>query len=157
MKGAHEYAQLDINNLIQKVLDLTQNEITSNHISLRTNLAADLPLVRGDPIQLQQVLINLVTNSIDAMRGVTNRPRELLIRSARSPDGVLIEVQDSGSGVDPDELERIFEPFFTTKQEGLGMGLSISRSIVESHGGRIWAVPGSQGALFAISLPLNYD
>jgi signal transduction histidine kinase len=157
MKGAHEHAQLDINNLIQKVLDLTQNEIISNHISLRTNLAADLPLVRGDPIQLQQVLINLVTNSIDAMRGVTNRPRELLIRSARSPDGVLIEVQDSGSGIDPDELERIFEPFFTTKQEGLGMGLSISRSIVESHGGRIWTVPGSQGALFAISLPLNYD
>jgi NO-binding membrane sensor protein with MHYT domain/nitrogen-specific signal transduction histidine kinase len=157
MKGAHEHAQLDINNLIQKVLDLTQNEITSNHISLRTNLAADLPLVRGDPIQLQQVLINLVTNSIDAMRGVTNRPRKLLIRSARSPDGVLIEVQDSGSGVDPVELERIFEPFFTTKQEGLGMGLSISRSIVESHGGRIWTVPGSQGALFAISLPLNHD
>jgi signal transduction histidine kinase len=157
MKGAHEHAQLDINNLIQKVLDLTQNEITSNHISLRTDPAADLPLVRGDPTQLQQVLINLVTNSIDAMRGVTNKPRELLIRSARSPDGVLIEVQDSGPGIDPDELERIFEPFFTTKQEGLGMGLSISRSIVESHGGRIWTVPGSQGALFAISLPLNYD
>jgi signal transduction histidine kinase len=91
------------------------------------------------------------------MRGVTNRPRELLIRSARSPDGVLIEVQDSGPGIDPDQLERIFNPFFTTKQEGLGMGLSISRSIVESHGGRIWAVPGSHGALFAISLPLNYD
>ena len=157
MKGPHEHALLDINNLIQKVLDLTQNEITGNHISLRTNLAADLPLVRGDPIQLQQVLINLVTNSIHAMRGVTNRPRELLIRSARSPDGVLIEVQDSGSGVDPDELERIFEPFFTTKQEGVGMGLSISRSIIESHGGRIWTVPGSQGALFAISLPLNHD
>jgi C4-dicarboxylate-specific signal transduction histidine kinase len=157
MKGAREHAPLDINHLIRKVLDLTQNEITSNHISLRTNLAADLPLVQGDPIQLQQVLINLVTNSIDAMRGVTNRPRELLIRSARSPDGVLIEVQDSGSGVDPDELERIFEPFFTTKQEGLGMGLSISRSIVESHGGRIWTVLGSQGALFTISLPLNYD
>jgi C4-dicarboxylate-specific signal transduction histidine kinase len=155
MKGAHEYAQLDINNLIQKVLDLTQNEITSNHISLRTNLAADLPLVRGDPIELQQVLINLVTNSIDAMRGVTNRPRELLIRSARSPDGVLIEVQDSGSGVDPDELERIFEPFFTTKQEGLGMGLSISRSIVESHGGRLGIVPSSTGALFEFTLPID--
>jgi NO-binding membrane sensor protein with MHYT domain/nitrogen-specific signal transduction histidine kinase len=155
MKGAHEHAQLDINNLIQKVLDLTQNEITSNHISLRTNLAADLPLVRGDPIQLQQVLINLVTNSIDAMRGVTNRPRELLIRSARSPDGVLIEVQDSGSGVDPDELERIFEPFFTTKQEGLGMGLSISRSIIESHGGRLGIVPSSTGALFEFTLPTD--
>jgi signal transduction histidine kinase len=106
---------------------------------------------------LQQVLINLVTNSIDAMRGATNRPRKLLIRSARSPDGVLIEVQDSGPGIAPDELERIFEPFFTTKQEGLGMGLSISRSIVESHGGHIWTVPSSQGALFAISLPLNHD
>ena len=134
-----------------------QNEITSNHVSLRTNLAADLPLVRGDPIQLQQVLINLVTNSIDAMHGVTNRPRKLLIRSAKSPDGVLIEVQNSGPGIDPDEIDRIFDPFVTTKQEGLGMGLSISRSIVESHGGRIWAVPSSQGALFAISLPLDYD
>ena len=153
MKGAHERAQLDINNLIQKVLDLTQNEITSNHISLRTNLAADLPLVRGDPIQLQQVLINLLTNSIDAMRGMTNRPRELLIRSARRPDGVLVQVQDSGSGVDPDELQRIFEPFFTTKQEGLGMGLSISRSIIESHGGRLGIVPSSTGTLFEFTLP----
>ena len=144
MKGAHERAQLDINKLIQDVLELMQNEITSNHIAIRTDLAADLPLVRGDPIQLQQVLINVVTNSIDAMRGVTNRPRELLIRSARSPDGVLIEVQDSGPGINPEELERIFEPFFTTKPEGIGMGLSISRSIVESHGGRIWTIPDSR-------------
>jgi signal transduction histidine kinase len=155
MKGAHEHAQLDVNNLIQKVLSLTQNEIASNHISLRTNLAADIPLVRGDPIQLQQALINLVSNSVDAMRGVSNRARELLIRSARSPDGVLIEVQDSGSGVDPDELERIFEPFFTTKQEGLGMGLSISRSIIESHGGRLGIVPTSTGALFEFTLPTD--
>jgi signal transduction histidine kinase len=157
LKETHHRAALDVNQLIQEVLDLTRNEGIRNHISFRTKLAADLPSVRGDRIQLQQVLINVVTNSIDAIRGLTNGPRELVIRSANTPDGVLIEVQDSGSGVNPDDIERIFEPFFTTKHEGIGMGLSISRSIVESHGGRMWTVPGSQGALFAILLPLDPD
>jgi two-component system sensor kinase FixL len=104
-------------------------------------------------VQLQQILINLVMNGIDAMRTHTDRPRGLLIKSAKHPDGVLIQVQDSGKGVDPQLADRIFEPFFTTKPGGIGIGLSISRSIVESHGGRLWVVSDSKGALFEFTLP----
>ena len=114
-----------------------------------------MPRILGDRVQLQQVLINLIMNSIDAMRTITDRPRELLIKSGKNPDGVLIQVQDSGRGLDPGQADRIFAPFFTTKPQGIGMGLSISRSIVESHGGRLWAVPGPNGALFQFTLPSN--
>lgn len=106
-------------------------------------------------MQLQQVLINLAVNSIEAMRTHTDRPRELLIKSAKNADAVLIQVQDSGKGLDPEQAGRIFEPFFTTKPQGIGMGLSISRSIIESHGGRLWTVNGSSGALFQFTLPIN--
>ncbi len=167
LKDTHEGSRLNIsqlvtnrliiNQLIRDVLEITGNEITRNHIAIRLDLAADLPLVLGDRIQLQQVLINVVTNGIEAMRGITVGQRELLIRSSRTNREVLIEVQDSGPGVKPEDVERIFEPFFTTRPEGIGMGLSISRSMVESHGGRIWTVPISRGALFAISLPLGVD
>jgi C4-dicarboxylate-specific signal transduction histidine kinase len=161
-KGTHEgcrlnSSQLVTNQLIRDVLEITSNEITRNHVAILLDLAADLPLVLGDRIQLQQVLINVVTNGIEAMRGITVGQRELLIRSFRKNREVLIEVQDSGPGVKPEDVERIFEPFFTTRPEGIGMGLSISRSMIESHGGRIWTVPISRGALFAISLPLDVD
>src|SRR5712691_521314 len=141
MKAAPERVELDINEIIQEVAILVRNEVTRNRISLRTDLAPDLPRVLGDRVQLQQVLINLVMNGIDALRTLTDRSRELLMKSAKNPDGVLIQVQDSGPGLDPEQADRIFEPFFTTKPEGIGMGLSISCSIVESHGGRLWAVP----------------
>jgi signal transduction histidine kinase len=162
LKGPHErsrlnISQLVINQLIEDVLEITGNEITRNHIAIRLNLAPNLPLVLGDRIQLQQVLINVVTNGIEAMREITVGQRELLIRSFRTNREVLIEIQDSGPGVKPEDVERIFEPFFTTRPEGIGMGLSISRSMVESHGGRIWPVTVSRGALFAISLPLGVD
>jgi signal transduction histidine kinase len=162
LKGTHKgcrlnSSQLFTNELIRDVLEITGNEITRNHIAILLDLAVDLPLVLGDRIQLQQVLINVVTNGIEAMRGITVGQRELLIRSFRTNREVLIEVQDSGPGVKPEDVERIFEPFFTTRPEGIGMGLSISRSMVESHGGRIWTVPISRGALFAISLPLGVD
>ena len=153
MKAAPERVELDINEIIQEVAILVRNEVTRNRISLRNDLAPDLPRVLGDRVQLQQVLINLVMNGIDAMRTLTDRSRELLIKSAKNPAGVLIQVQDSGPGLDLEQADRIFEPFFTTKPEGIGMGLSISRSIVESHGGRLWAVPGSNGALFQFTLP----
>jgi len=122
---------------------------------VKTELAADLPAVLGDRLQVQQVLLNLILNAIDAMSAVTERRRELFIRSARHPDGVLIQVEDSGKGLDLERLDRIFEPFFTTKPRGIGMGLSIGRWIVEAHGGRLWATPGvSQGAVFQFTLPV---
>ena len=157
MKGTPDRVKLDINEVIQEVTILMRNEVTRNRISLRTDLAANMPRILGDRVQLQQVLINLIMNSIDAMRTITDRPRELLIKSGKNPDGVLIQVQDSGSGLDPEQADRIFAPFFTTKPQGIGMGLSISRSIIESHGGRLWAVPGPNGALFQFTLPTNGD
>jgi signal transduction histidine kinase len=106
-------------------------------------------------VQLQQVLINLIMNAIEATRTSKNGRREILIRSAKNPDGVLVQVQDSGPGVEPSLANRIFEPFFTTKAEGIGMGLSISHSIIESHGGRIGILPSSTGALFEFTLPAH--
>ena len=162
LKETHERSRLNndqlvINQLIRDVLEITANEIARNHVAIQLNLAADLPLVPGDRIQLQQVLINVVTNGIEAMRGITVGQRQLLIRSFRANREVFIEVQDSGPGVKPEDVERIFEPFFSTRPEGIGLGLSISRSMIGSHGGRIWTIPGSRGALFAISLPLDVD
>jgi signal transduction histidine kinase len=152
-KGAPERVELDINQVIEEVAVLLRDELTRNHVSLRTDLGADLPRVSGDRVQLQQVVINLVMNGIEAMRSLAHLPRELFIKSARNHNAVLIQVQDSGEGLDPQQAEHIFEPFFTTKPEGIGMGLSISRSIVESHGGRLWAESSSKGALFQFTLP----
>jgi signal transduction histidine kinase len=154
-KGAPDRVELDINEVIQKVATLVRHEATLNGISVRLDLAADLPRVLGDRVQLQQVLINLVINGIEAMRTLTDRPRELLVKSAKNADAVLIQVQDSGKGLDREQVGRIFEPFFTTKPQGIGMGLSIGRSIIESHGGRLWTVAGSSGALFQFTLPTD--
>jgi two-component system sensor histidine kinase/response regulator len=151
-KGAPERVELDINEVIQEVTGLIRSELARNRISLLTDLTADLRIL-GDRVQLQQVLINLIMNSIDAMRTLTDRPRELLIKSAKHSDGVLVQVRDSGPGIDPGQVDRIFEPFSTTKAEGIGMGLSISRSIIESHGGRLWAVAVPNGALFEFTVP----
>ncbi len=144
---------LDINQVIQEVTNLMRNELSRNRVSLSTDLATDLPPVQGDPVQLQQVLINLAMNAVDAMRISTQRPRKLLIRSAKSSEGVLVQVQDSGPGIEPQVANRIFEPFFTTKAEGTGMGLALSHSIIESHGGTLSLVPVSQGGLFQFTLP----
>lgn len=145
---------LDGNEVIREVLLLAEAELLRGGVTARTELAADVPRMLGDRVQVQQVILNLVRNAIDAMSTITDRQRELLIRSAKHPDGVLIQVQDSGKGLDPQHTARIFEPFFTTKPEGIGMGLSISRSIVEAHGGRLWATSGSpHGAVFQLILP----
>jgi PAS domain S-box-containing protein len=152
-KGTPDRVDLDLNQLVREVTVLLRGELTRNRVSLRVELASELPGVSGDPIQLQQVLINLVMNGVDAMGSLTDRPRELLIRSARNHREVFIQVQDSGEGLDPQQAERIFQPFFTTKPEGIGMGLAISRSIIESHGGRLWAESSSKGALFQFTLP----
>ena len=128
----------------------------SHDIVLRTELDGTLPRVAGDRVQLQQVLLNLIVNAIEAMSDVHDRPRELTIVSRRDgPSAVLVEVRDSGPGLDPEGAERVFEPFYTTKAEGIGIGLSISRSIVEAHGGRLWAEPNQpHGAVFRFSLPV---
>jgi PAS domain S-box-containing protein len=145
---------LDGNEVIQEVVLLTEGEFLRGQVTVKTELAAEVPKMLGDRVQLQQVLLNLVLNAIDAMSTITDRRRELFIKSAMHPDGVLIQVQDSGRGLDPEQADRIFEPFFTTKPEGIGMGLSISRSIVEAHGGRLWATPRfPHGTVFHLILP----
>ncbi len=155
VKGSPRRTELDINEIIQEVITLLRNELNRNRIQLRTELAASLPRVQGDAVQLQQVLINLIMNALEAMRLSTEQPRKLLIRSAKNSDGILVQVQDSGPGIKPELADGIFEPFFTTKTEGIGMGLAISRSIIESHGGQLSLVSASQGALFQFILPID--
>ncbi len=128
-----------INDAILEVIALTRAEAANNSVSVRTQLAEGLPRVQGDRVQLQQVLLNLIINAIEAMRDVGEEQRELLISSRNEPDGVSVEVRDSGPGFAPETLEHVFEAFYTTKPGGLGMGLSICRSIIEAHGGRLWA------------------
>jgi C4-dicarboxylate-specific signal transduction histidine kinase len=145
---------VDLNQVIQEMMLLLHSEATQFAVLIRTELAADLPEVMGDRVQLQQVLMNLMTNSIDAMKDVDGA-RELTIQSQRNENShVLISVSDTGTGLPPEQAERIFEAFFTTKPNGTGMGLRISRSIVESHGGRLWAAENSpRGAGFHFTLP----
>ena len=148
---------VDLNNTIQEVIVLTRNDIQKSDVTLHLALAADLPTVVGDRLQLQQVVLNLITNSIQAMSSVENGPRELVLGS-RVDDGhmVQVSVRDSGIGLDPANTDRIFEPFYTTKSDGMGMGLSISRSIVENHGGRLWAASNDgRGATFFFTLPVG--
>jgi C4-dicarboxylate-specific signal transduction histidine kinase len=146
---------LSMNEVIQELTVFLRGEAMSQRISLRVDLAADLPRVRGDRVQLQQVVLNLIMNGIEAMRGTPDRPKEIWIRSGREESaGVRIVVEDGGVGLSPEIAEKIFQPFFTTKDQGIGMGLSISRSIVESHAGRLWAAPGlSGGAMFQFTIP----
>ncbi len=146
---------LDLNRKILEVLAFTEQELRSHDIMLETKLDSTLPQVTGDRVQLQQVLLNLIVNAIEAMSAVNDRSRELTIVSARATDRVVVEVYDSGIGLDQEHAERVFDAFYSTKAEGLGIGLSISRSIVEAHGGRLWAAPNEpHGAVFRFSLPV---
>jgi signal transduction histidine kinase len=167
---------VDINEVIQEVLTITQTELRRNGVSLRTQFANDLPVVAGDKIQLQQVLLNLVVNGIEAMSRVVDDPRELCVRSRKVTEiprkvgqetvegdaltdsqsaSILIAVQDSGPGLDPTELKHVFETFYTTKTHGMGMGLAISRSIIEAHHGRLWVTANApRGAVFQFTLPI---
>jgi two-component system sensor kinase FixL len=156
-KSSLDRTSLDINETIREVIALTNSEALRSNIWLRTELATHLPPVQGDRVQLQQVVLNLVVNGIEAMKPITNRPRELLIKSDQfESDKVLVSVKDTGIGLDPESLDRIFNAFYTTKPEGMGMGLSISRSIIEAHGGRLWARPNEGlGATFQFTLPTD--
>jgi PAS domain S-box-containing protein len=153
-----EKARLDINQTIREVVKLTRNEAARKGVTLRMDLAADIPPALGDRVQLQQVILNLVMNGVEAMASAPARPRELLIRSRPyESDKALVAVQDSGVGLDGQDLEKIFDAFYTTKPQGMGMGLAISRSIVEDHGGRLWAAPNDgPGATFQFTL-LKYQ
>jgi two-component system sensor kinase FixL len=149
-------ALLDLDEVVGEVVPLLRRELLDNGITLRLELARALPRVLGDRVQLKQVIMNLVINAMQAMAAVDYRARELLIRSRSDGAGqVLLEIQDSGVGIDDESMHRLFNAFFTTKPDGMGMGLSICRSIIESHGGRIWASRNAgPGATFHFSLPV---
>ncbi|TFV70371.1 PAS domain S-box protein [Bradyrhizobium frederickii] len=154
-----EMAPLDVNGVVREAVALVQREMASHAVSIRMELSSALPKIVGDRIQLQQVLINLIMNGIEAMESVNDRPRELAIRSAASGDGaMLLSVSDCGVGICEQSIDRLFTPFFTTKSSGMGMGLSICRSIIEAHGGRLSAAPNQgRGATFQITLPLDRE
>ena len=147
--------RLEINEAILEVIALTKNEMANNGISVRTQLAETLPAIQGDRVQLQQVILNLLINAIEAMSGMSEGPRKLLISTRDTEtDGVLVAVRDSGPGIAPESIDRLFESFYTTKPTGLGMGLSICRSIIEAHEGRLWASANTpRGTVFQFTLP----
>ena len=146
---------LDINEVIHELVAFLRDEFATHHVSLRTDLAPSLPKVKGDRIQLQQVVLNLVMNGIDALKKTTDRPKELAVSSWKEKGtGVAVRVEDSGVGLSTEIARHIFDPFFTTKPQGIGMGLSISRSIVEAHNGRLWAAPSPRGGtMFQFTIP----
>ena len=145
----------DINEAILEVVGMTRSEAIKNDISVQTQLTEGLPRIQGDKVQVQQVILNLVINAVEAMSSVGEGSRQLHISSGKDVGGVLVAVRDSGPGLSPASFEGLFDAFYTTKAEGMGMGLSICRSIVETHGGRIWASPYfGQGATFQFTLPL---
>jgi C4-dicarboxylate-specific signal transduction histidine kinase len=154
-KGEPTRIPLDLNEVIQETVALTQPELARRKVSLQTELAPKLPRVKADRVQLQQVLLNLVVNALDSLSAVTDRPR--VLRILTGPGGseeVRVAVQDTGVGMDQEQSERLFEALFTTKPHGLGMGLAISRSIIEAHGGRLWMTPNDgPGVTFHFSLP----
>ena len=149
---------VSINDTILEVVALTRIEAANNGVLVRTQLAEGLPPVRGDRVQLQQVMLNLIVNAIHAMSGIGEGAREIQISidAVPSEGGVRVGVRDTGPGLSPESLSRLFEPFYTTKPEGMGMGLSICRSIIEAHGGRLWAIPCEpRGALFQFTIPAD--
>ena len=154
-KAEVEMVELDLNEVIGQVMALVQRELVSHEVSLRMELATTLPRIVGDRVHLQQVIINLVTNGIEAMSVLTDRPRELVIRSGQDDKSrVFLTVTDCGAGISNENMDRIFNPFFTTKPSGMGMGLSICRSIVEAHGGRLSACRNDgRGATFQFVMP----
>jgi signal transduction histidine kinase len=155
-KSGPQLIKLDIDDVIRKVLVIARGELLRHDVVLRTELAAEDQPVIGDRVQLQQVLLNLIMNGVDAMREVTERTRELTVSSTLAePGSVVVAVEDTGTGLDPAVAERMFQPFFTTKPDGLGMGLAICRSIVEAHGGRLWVSPRTpHGADVRFTVPL---
>jgi PAS domain S-box-containing protein len=156
-KAPPKRESLHINKTVLEVTALTRGEVLKSRVKVRTQLEEGLPPVEADRVQLQQVLLNLIINAIEAMRGVAEGSRELMITTARNGSGsIMVSLRDTGPGLDPKEVDRVFEAFFTTKAEGMGMGLAICRSIIEAHGGRLWATANEpRGAIFQFTLPLE--
>ena len=146
---------IDLNQATREVIALSRRELERNRVILRTQLADNLPRVTGDRVQLQQVILNLLRNGSDAMSAVNDRPRELVFKTElEEGDRVCLSVRDTGKGLDPQTMDRLFHAFYTTKDGGMGMGLSVSRSIIENHHGRLWATPNDgPGVTFAFSIP----
>ncbi|MFY9899823.1 MAG: ATP-binding protein, partial [Xanthobacteraceae bacterium] len=156
-KSRPELTRLEMNDVITEVLALTRGELRRHDVSLEIELSDGLETVMADRIQVQQVILNLVMNGIEAMSTIMDRPRVLRVSSRiDGPDSVLIAVTDTGTGLDPTKMDQIFDAFFTTKSEGMGMGLSICRSIIEAHGGRLWASPNPpHGSVFQFTVPVT--
>ena len=149
---------VDLNEAAREVIALSLSELQGRQVILRPELADDLPRVTGDRVQLQQVILNLLRNASDAMSAVHDRPRELVIRTERDGAGVRMSVQDAGVGLDSQSVDKLFQAFYTTKEDGMGIGLSVSRSIIESHQGRLWAAPNDgPGVTFSFSIPRGPD
>jgi signal transduction histidine kinase len=150
-----EKSPVNINELILEILSLAHAEMEQHAISLRTQLSDDLPVVHADRVQLQQVILNLIINAVEALNEPELNPRDLCVHTKRNdPAQVLVQVSDSGKGLDPEKARHIFDAFYTTKREGMGMGLAISRGIIEAHGGRVWAMPNEpRGAILQFTLP----
>jgi signal transduction histidine kinase len=156
VKGSPQREPVDVNQLLHETAELLRSEVIHYGISIRTDLATDVPEALADRVQVQQVLVNLIMNGVDAMRDITG-PRELVVSSRRSDDEhVLVSVSDTGVGLPPEQADQLFDAFFTTKPQGTGMGLSISRSIVDAHEGQLWAAPNQpRGATFLFTLPFK--
>jgi signal transduction histidine kinase len=150
--------QVDLNEAAREILALCSDELQRNRVIVRQELTNSLSPIVGDRVQLQQVILNLLRNASDAMSGVNDRPRELIIRTENDEsDYARLTVRDTGVGITPQELEKLFDAFYTTKSDGMGMGLSVSRSIIERHGGRLWATPNDgPGATFSFSIPHKF-
>lgn len=154
-KATPEKSRVQINRIIEQTAALAEGQAARNHVAIKLELSPDLPVVFGDSIQLQQVILNLIVNGIEAMTSITDRPKMLTLRTQPENNGQMrVSVQDSGVGLNEEVMGRLFEPFFTTRSKGMGMGLSISRSIIEAHRGRLWAESnGLGGATFQFTLP----
>ena len=150
---------MEINAAVREVIEFTRSEAVKSGVLAQTDLLEGLPLVRGDRVELQQVILNLVLNAFEAMSGISESPRELLIATNKTESGdVVVSVRDSGPGLAPAAFERLFEAFYTTKPNGIGLGLSICRSIIEAHSGRLWASANeARGAVFQFTLPAHRD
>jgi signal transduction histidine kinase len=150
--------RLDINSVVREVVGFTSDQVRRSGVLLRFELQDDPPSVTVDRVQLQQVLLNLVMNAIEAMLEGRSHSRDLLIRTEKQASGnILVQVADSGAGINPRNSNRIFEPFYTTKANGIGMGLTISRSIIEAHGGRLWLAETKGGSTFCFTLPIDRE